>query len=74
MIDKDYYYELKYFNNDFEVVMKFNASIDADSLKENLGDFLKACSWDSKIIDSHILAEEPVKDCTNKCTECGGCK
>lgn len=79
-MDKDYYYELKYVNDDCEVVMKFNASIDADSLRENLGDFLKACSWDSKVVDGYILAEDvvcPTLDELNVhpgCTNCGGCK
>lgn len=81
MIDKEYYYELKYINNDCEVVMKFNASIDADSLRDNLSDFLKGCSWGSEIVDGYILAGETVDELTvdelnrsDTYCNCGRCK
>lgn len=78
MIDKEYYYELKYIEKDCEVVMKFNASIDADSLRENLGDFLKACSWSSEVVNNHILANEPMDELTvdklNRCDTYCNCK
>lgn len=81
MIYKEYYYELKYINNDCEVVMKFDASIDADDLRDNLRNFLKGCSWGSEVVDNHILAGEPMKELTieelnrdDAYCNCGRCK
>lgn len=89
MISKDYYYELKYIADDVEIVMKFNADIDADGLKHNLGDFLKGCSWSEELVNNYILSSEdydngeeddtPTLEDVNGCGRClnscnnGGC-
>lgn len=50
MVADDYYYELKYVNSDTEVVFGFNALIGKEQMEERLFDFLRACSWDDKLL------------------------
>lgn len=50
MVADDYYYELKYVNGDIQVVYKFNALIVKEQMEERLFDFLRACSWDDKLL------------------------
>lgn len=75
MIEDDYYYELKYKNKDYEVTVKFKADIDADELRENLADFLGACSWSDKAIEEYILdGGFQGGDCNGMTLDCmGGC-
>lgn len=50
----DYYYELKYIDNNTEVIHKFNADLDLDRLADHLKDFLKGCSWYEKQVNKII--------------------
>lgn len=49
-MDDDYYYELKYVDKDTQVVYRFNALIVKEQMEERLFDFLRACSWDDKLL------------------------
>lgn len=46
----DYYYELKYVDKDTQVVYRFNALVVKEQMEERLFDFLRACSWDDKLL------------------------
>lgn len=50
MVADDYYYELKYVDKDTQVVYRFNALIVKEQMEERLFDFLRACSWDDKLL------------------------
>lgn len=50
----NYYYELKYVDNDTEVSYKFDANLDLDKLADHLKDFLKGCSWYEKQVNKLI--------------------
>lgn len=54
MLDKNYYYELKYVDNDTEVSYKFDADLVIEQLADHLKDFLKACSWYEEQVDKLI--------------------
>lgn len=54
MLDKNYYYELRYVDNDTEVSYKFDADLDLTKLADHLKDFLKACSWYEKQVNELI--------------------
>ena len=47
----NYYYELKYKNNNNEVSYKFGADVDCYKLQEHLEKFLLSCSWDKKLLE-----------------------
>lgn len=49
-MDKDFYYELKYVDNDTVSIMKFNAELSIDELAYHLRDFLASTSWSDKVI------------------------
>lgn len=53
----DYYYELKYVNGDTEVVYRFNALIVKEQMEERLFNFLRACTWDDKVLKRFRLGE-----------------
>ena len=55
MVADDYYYELKYVDKDTQVVYRFNALIVKEQMEERLFDFLRACSWDDKLLKSFRL-------------------
>lgn len=57
MIDDDYYYELKYVNGDTEVVYRFNALIAKEQMEKRLFNFLRACTWDDKVLKRFRLGE-----------------
>lgn len=50
MVADDYYYELKYVNSDTEVVYRFNALIVKEQMEERLFNFLRACTWDDRLL------------------------
>lgn len=54
----DYYYELRYVDNDTEVSYKFNADLDMPRLADHLKYFLKSCSWYEKQVDELINGGE----------------
>lgn len=54
MLDKNYYYELRYVDGEHTVVYKFPAEIDTNTLADHLKDFLKACSWYEKQVNELI--------------------
>lgn len=54
--DNDYY-KLEYKCEDYTCVVKFNSLITADELREDLKDFLRACSWSEYCIKD-IFNEE----------------
>lgn len=56
-MDDDYYYELKYVNGDTEVVYRFNALIVKEQMEERLFNFLRACTWDDKVLKRFRLGE-----------------
>lgn len=53
----DYYYELKYVNGDTEVVYRFNALIVKEQMEKRLFNFLRACTWDDKVLKRFRLGE-----------------
>lgn len=50
MVADDYYYVLKYVDKDTQVVYRFNALIVKEQMEKRLFDFLRACSWDDKLL------------------------
>lgn len=50
MVADDYYYELKYVNKNTQVVCRFNALIVKEQMEKRLFDFLRACSWDDRLL------------------------
>lgn len=50
MVANDYYYELKYVNGDTEIVYRFNALIVQGQMEKRLFNFLRACTWDDKVL------------------------
>lgn len=58
MVADDYYYELKYVDKDTQVVYRFNALIVKEQMEERLFDFLRACSWDDKLLKEFRLGEK----------------
>lgn len=50
MVADDYYYELKYVNKDTQVVYRFNAWIVKEQMEKRLFDFLRACSWNDRLL------------------------
>lgn len=57
MVADDYYYELKYVNGDTEVVYRFNALIVKEQMEKRLFNFLRACTWDDKVLKRFRLGE-----------------
>lgn len=57
MMDDDYYYELKYVNEDTEVVYRFNALIVKEQMEERLFNFLRACTWGDDLLKEFRLGE-----------------
>lgn len=57
MVADDYYYELKYVNGDTEVVYRFNALIVQEQMEKRLFNFLRACTWDDKVLKRFRLGE-----------------
>lgn len=57
MVADDYYYELKYVNGDTEVVYRFNALIVKAQMEKRLFNFLRACTWDDKVLKRFRLGE-----------------
>lgn len=49
-MNNDYYYELKYVDRDTQIVYKFDAMIIKEQMEERLSDFLRACSWDNRLL------------------------
>lgn len=56
-MDDDYYYELKYVNGDTEVVYRFNALIVKEQMEKRLFNFLRACTWDDRVLKRFRLGE-----------------
>lgn len=54
MLDKNYYYELRYVDDDTEISYKFNAELNKDELADHLRYFLKSCSWTEEQVDELI--------------------
>lgn len=54
----NYYYELKYVDDEHEVVYKFPADINLEELKDYIADFLKGCSWYEKQVNELINGGE----------------
>lgn len=50
----NYYYELRYIDNDTEINYKFDADLDLTKLADHLKYFLKACSWTEEQVDELI--------------------
>lgn len=50
MVADDYYYELKYVDKDTQITYKFDAMVVKEEIEEKLFDFLRACSWDDKLL------------------------
>lgn len=57
MVADDYYYELKYVNEDTQVVYRFNALIVKEQMEKRLFNFLRACTWDDKVLKRFRLGE-----------------
>lgn len=57
MVADDYYYELKYVNGDTEVVYRFNALIVQEQMEKRLFNFLRACTWDDRVLKRFRLGE-----------------
>lgn len=57
MVADDYYYVLKYVDKDTQVVYRFNALIVKEQMEERLFNFLRACSWDDKLLKRFRLGE-----------------
>ena len=57
----NYYYELKYKNNNNEVSYKFGADIDCYKIQEHLENFLLSCSWDKSNIEE-IFNRQPYRE------------
>lgn len=57
MVADDYYYELKYVNGDTEVVYRFNALIVKEQMEKRLFNFLRACTWDDRVLKRFRLGE-----------------
>lgn len=49
-MNNDYYYELKYVDRDTQITYKFDAMVVKEEIEEKLFDFLRACSWDDKLL------------------------
>ena len=62
MLDKNYYYELKYVNGDESLTFKFPASIDVWDLTLKLRDFLCGCSWSEDVVKSILRLEDEDKE------------
>lgn len=54
-MSNDYYYELKYVDRDTEIVYKFDAMVVKEQMEERLFDFLRACSWDDRLLKKFRL-------------------
>lgn len=54
-MNNDYYYELKYVDGDTQIVYKFDAMIIKEQMEEQLSDFLRACSWDNRLLKKFRL-------------------
>lgn len=56
-MNNDYYYELKYVDRDTQITYKFDAMVVKEEIEEKLFDFLRACSWDDKLLKRFRLGE-----------------
>lgn len=54
-MSNDYYYELKYVDEDTQIIYKFDAMVVKERMEERLFDFLRACSWDDRLLKKFRL-------------------
>lgn len=65
MVDEEKFYELRYKFDDYTCVVKFNAMVDGEELRNNLKDFLSGCSWSDYCI-KQIFNEVDDEDCDDE--------